>query len=93
MFNYYVKEFTGDQVKISISNSAGRTVANLSAPGTPGFGRISWDLRPTHDLLNDYGGEGSKFLASGDYTVNFSFGKTKATEKLHVEIAPGIETR
>jgi len=93
IINYFVKEFTGDGVKISIANSAGRTVANLSGPGTPGFNRVTWDLKPTKDLLNNYGGEGQKFVPSGDYTLNFSFGKTKATQKVHVEIAQGIETR
>ncbi len=68
-------------------------MANLSGPGTPGFNRITWDLKPTKDLLNDYGGEGQKFVPSGDYTINFNFGKLKATQKLHVDIAPGIETR
>ena len=93
MINYYIKDFTGDGAKINVTNSAGRTVANLSGPGTPGFNRIVWDLKPTSDLLNGYGGEGSKFIPSGDYTINFNFGKLKATQKLHVDIAPGIETR
>ena len=91
---FYVKRFTGDDVKISIQNAAGRTVANLSAPGAPGFGRVVWDLRPTKDVLNEYGGEGSdKFLPGGEYTVTMTIGKVKQTQKLTVMIAPGIETR
>jgi hypothetical protein len=70
------------------------TVANLSAPGTPGFGRVVWDLRPTKDVLTEYGGEGGdKFLPSGDYTVTMTLGKTKAKQTLKVTIASGIETR
>ncbi len=94
ILQYYVKAYTGDNVKVSITNAEGTTVANLSAPGTPGFGRIVWNLRPTSDVLTEYGGEGGdKFLPSGDYTVTMTFGKTKAKQTLKVTIAPGIETR
>jgi photosystem II stability/assembly factor-like uncharacterized protein len=93
ILNYWVKEFTGDGVKISIANAAGQTVANLSGPGTPGFNRLTWDLRMTSDLLNSYGGEGQKFVAGGEYTVSFSYGKLSQKQKLTLTIAPGIETR
>lgn len=93
LISFFVKEFTGDGVNISITNAEGRTVANLSAPGNPGIGRVVWDLKPTKDLLNDYGGQGQKFITSGDYTVTLSYGKVKESKTLRVEIAPGIETR
>ncbi len=93
LISYFVKEFTGETVKISIANSEGRAVANLSAPGNPGIGRVVWDLKPTKDLLNDYGGQGQKFFASGDYKVTLTYGKTREVQDLHVSIAPGIETR
>jgi photosystem II stability/assembly factor-like uncharacterized protein len=90
---FNVKQLTPDDVKISIANAAGRTVANLSAPGKPGVGRVIWDLKPTKDLLTDYGGEGQKFMSSGEYTVTLTYGKSKETQKVSVQIAPGIETR
>ncbi len=93
LISFYVEEYTGDPVKISITNSEGRTVANLSAPGNPGIGRVVWDLKLTKDLLDNYGGQGQKFLSAGDYKVTLSYGKTKETQPLHVEVAPGIETR
>ena len=94
VLQYWVKSYSGDGVKISIKNSAGRTVANLSGPAAPGFNRLYWDLRPSKDLLTEYGGEGGdKFLPSGEYEVSFSYGKVKATQKLVVTIASGIETR
>jgi hypothetical protein len=47
------------------------TVANLKAPGTPGFTRLNWDLRPTKDVRVEYGGEKpERFLAAGDYTAS-----------------------
>ncbi len=93
VLNFYVKSYTGDGVSIKISTAAGQPVANLSAPGTPGLGRIFWNLKPTKDVLTDYGGQGQKFVRAGEYTVTFTRGKTSQTEKLKVEIAPGIETR
>ena len=93
ILNYYVREFTGDGVQIAIATASGRPVANLSGPGTPGFNRTVWDLRPTADLLNSYGGEGRKFVPSGEYTVTLTYGKKKEVQKFRVTIAPGIETR
>ncbi|MBM4167319.1 MAG: hypothetical protein FJ218_10440 [Ignavibacteria bacterium] len=93
IFNYYIKEFTGDGVSISISDTSGKIVANLGGSGTPGFNRIVWDLRWSSDLLTNYGGEGRKFVKSGEYTVNFSFGKYSQKQKVKVKIAEGIETR
>lgn len=93
LLSFYVKEFTGDSVKVAITDGAGRPVANLSAPGTPGLNRIVWDLKPTKDVLTEYGGEGQKFVKSGEYSVALTFGSVKQTQKLKVEIAAGIETR
>jgi photosystem II stability/assembly factor-like uncharacterized protein len=93
LITFYLKEYTGDPVKIAIKAPGGRPVANLTAPGTPGLNRISWDLKPTKDLLFDYEGEGPRFVAPGEYTVTLSYGKTKQEQGLKVDIAPGIETR
>ncbi len=53
-----------------------------------------WNLRPTKDLLSEYGGEGpEKLVPAGEYTVTLTYGKVKQTQKLQVSIAPGAETR
>jgi hypothetical protein len=93
LITYYVKRYTGDEVKIAITDAAGAPVANLTAPGVPGLNRVNWDLKTSKDLLNEYGGEGAKFVRPGEYTVTLTFGAVKATQKLRVEILPGIETR
>jgi photosystem II stability/assembly factor-like uncharacterized protein len=93
VLSYWVREYTGDPVRISITDAANQPVANLSAPGVPGFGRVVWDLRMSRDMLSSYGGEGQKFVRSGEYTVTLSYGKVKEIHKLQVTIAPGIETR
>jgi photosystem II stability/assembly factor-like uncharacterized protein len=93
LITYYVRRYTGDEVKIAITDAAGAPVANLTAPGVPGLNRVSWDLKTTHDLLNEYGGEGAKFVRPGEYTVTLTSGAVKETQTLKVEILPGIETR
>lgn len=90
---YYVKRFTGEPVNIAITTASGTPVANLTAAGAPGLNRVTWDLVPTKDLLTEYGGEGQKFVPSGEYTVTLTYGGEKATQKLKVEIASGVETR
>jgi photosystem II stability/assembly factor-like uncharacterized protein len=93
LLTYSVKAYTGDPVKVTVSVAGGPPVANLTGPGTPGLNRITWDLKPSKDVLTDYGGEGQKLVRSGDYTVTLTYGKVKQEQKLKVETAPGIETR
>ena len=94
LFTVWVKNYTGDEVKIAITNAAGQAVANLKLPGAPGFSRTNWDLRPTEDLLIDYGGDDpKKMVPSGDYTAELSFGNEKVKQTFHVQIAEGIQTR
>ncbi len=94
LFTVWVKEFTGDEIKIAITNAAGQSVANLKSPGVAGMTRLSWDLRPSEDVLTKYGGDDpKKFMPSGDYTAELTYGKTKAKQTFHVDIAEGITTR
>ncbi len=89
----FVNTFTGDSISLSVKGPDGRPIANLSAPGTPGFNRIVWDLYPSAELLTPYGGQGRKFVKPGDYEVTMTFGDTTATQKVTVSAAPDIETR
>ena len=94
LFTVWLREFTGDEVKIAVTNASGQPVANLKAPGTPGFTRLSWDLRPTKDVRVEYGGEkAERFVAAGDYTAELTFGTTKVKQTFHVDLAPGITPR
>jgi photosystem II stability/assembly factor-like uncharacterized protein len=93
LITYWVRAYTGEPVEIKIASPGGQPVASLKAPAPPGIGRLTWDLRPTKDLLTEYGGEGRKFVRSGDYKVTLTFGKAKREQTLKVEVAPGIETR
>lgn len=93
LISFYLKELTGDPVKIKVANAAGQPVAKFKVAGARGLNRINWDLKPTKDLLTEYGGEGQKFVKPGEYTISLSYGKTIHSQKLKVDIAPGIETR
>ncbi|MBI4470481.1 MAG: hypothetical protein HY650_14285 [Acidobacteria bacterium] len=93
LINFWIGNYTGDAAKLKITTATGQPVANLSAPGNPGINRVIWDLKPTKDLLTEYGGEGQKFVQSGEYVVTLTYGKIEQTERLKVEIAEGIETR
>src|SRR6266404_1710053 len=94
LFTVWVKEFTGDEIKISITKSTGQPVANLKAPGTPGFTRLNWDLRPTKDVSIEYGGDDPKrLLPAGDYNAELSFGTNKVKQSFHVDLAEGITPR
>ncbi|HET9368234.1 MAG TPA: hypothetical protein VFO22_09195, partial [Candidatus Udaeobacter sp.] len=94
LFTVWVREFTGDEIKIVVTKSTGQPVANLKAPGTPGFTRLNWDLRSTKDVIAEYGGDDPKRLVpGGDYTAELTFGTTKMKQTFHVDLAEGITPR
>ena len=94
LFAVWLKEFTGDEIKIAVTKSTGQPVANLKTPGAPGFTRLNWDLRPTKDVSVEYGGDDPKrLLPAGDYTAELTFGKTKMKQNFHVDLAEGITPR
>jgi photosystem II stability/assembly factor-like uncharacterized protein len=93
MLTFWVRATGPDPVKIEIANAQGQTVANLTAPAIAGLNRVSWDLKPTKDVLTEYGGEGALFVRPGSYQATLTLGKTTAKQTIEVTIASGIETR
>ena len=93
ILNYWIRGYNGDGVSFSVKNSSDETVATLSGPGTSGFNRVVWDLKMSKDMLSDYGGQGQKFVAPGEYTITFSYGKVSQSRKIALTMAPGLETR
>ncbi len=90
----WVKEFTGDEIKISVTKADGQPVAELKSPGAPGFTRLNWDLRPTKDFSIEYGGDDPKrLLPAGDYNAELTFGTLKVKQSFHVDLAEGITPR
>jgi hypothetical protein len=90
---FWIREYTGDEVEIEIQNALEQPVAKLKAPGSPGFHRVLWDLKPSKELLTEYGGEGQLFVRPGAYKVTLKHGKVKSEQTLQVAVPPGIETR
>ena len=94
LFAVWLKEFTGDEIKIAVTKSTGQPVANLKTPGAPGFTRLNWDLRPTKDVSIEYGGDDPKrLLPAGDYNAELTFGSLKVKQTFHVDLAEGITPR
>jgi hypothetical protein len=94
LISWYVRRYTGDSVKVAITGVGEKPVANFTQPGLAGIGRVTWNLRLTKDLINEYGGQDKdRLLAPGEYTVTLTFGDSKETQKFAVSIPPGVETR
>jgi photosystem II stability/assembly factor-like uncharacterized protein len=93
LLSYWIKEGGPEPVKIEIKNAQGQTVANLTVSAVSGINRTSWDLKPTKDVLVEYGGEGSLFVRPGTYEATLTYGKQTSKQSIEVAIAPGIETR
>jgi photosystem II stability/assembly factor-like uncharacterized protein len=93
LLTFWIGDGGPDPAKLEIKNAQGQTVANLTAPAMTGLNRTSWDLKPTKDVLTEYGGEGSLFVRPGVYEATLTYGKETSKQSFRVEIAPGIETR
>jgi photosystem II stability/assembly factor-like uncharacterized protein len=94
LISFYIRRFAGGEVKLAIADATGRPVANLTAPALPGISRVTWNLRPTKDLLVEYGGEGAeKLVPGGTYTVTLTFGRVKQSQTFQLTIPPDVETR
>ncbi len=94
LLTFWIGEPSGEPVEIEIANAQGQPVARFKLPEVPGLTRFAWNLRPTADLMNEYGGLGKdRLLSGGEYRVEMKHGKAKQAQKLRVNIAEGIETR
>ena len=94
LLTFWVREATAEPVKVSIEGPDGQPVASFEAPGVPGLGRVSWDLRPTKEFRTEYGGvPATRHVRPGDYRVTVTCGEAKSTQTLRVTAAEGVETR
>lgn len=94
LLTYWLRDLGEEPPTLSIEGPDGRPVATFKLPGRPGLGRVAWNLRPTKDLLTEYGGMGAeKFVRPGTYTATLSLGPVKVQQTFEVTIAAGIETR
>jgi photosystem II stability/assembly factor-like uncharacterized protein len=91
---FHLRERQAEPAKIVVLDPAGAPVASFTVPPVPGLGRIAWNLRPTKDFMERYGGEpAERLVPPGEYTVTLSYGKAKEKQKLQVTVAEGIQVR
>jgi len=71
VIQYWVKEYSPDEVSIEIADPKGRTVRKLKGPASPGFNRVVWDLEPEKgERLRERGwGTQPELVPAGEYTV------------------------
>jgi photosystem II stability/assembly factor-like uncharacterized protein len=93
ILSFWIGEPSYEPAKIEIKNAQGQTVANLQAPALRGLGRVNWDLKPTKDVLTDYGSEGSLHVRAGTYEATLTLGAVTSKRSFEVTVAPGLETR
>jgi photosystem II stability/assembly factor-like uncharacterized protein len=98
VINYYLKDKPKDDVKITITDSAGKTVRELTGAKESGMNRIVWDLRlPSPEPSPTPGGGGFFFgprgprVTPGDYNVKIVASGKQATGTVHVEEDPRIQ--
>lgn len=93
---YWLRDYTGDDVKIRITDASGNTLREITGTNRPGLNRAVWDLeRETYDRLPDPDSDlGQKqFVAPGEYDVRVSCGKLSAKGKVTVLEGPGATDR
>ncbi len=93
---YWIRDYTGDDVKINIENSRGVAVRELSGSAKPGFNRVVWDLQPEEfDRLPVPAEEpdNTQFVPAGEYKATITYGKKKITKTLTVLPSPGGSAR
>jgi len=86
--DYWIAEYTGDDMSITIENSDGVVMKKLGGSNAPGYNRVTWDLTPEDWLRLPDRGEDLLFmpfqLVPGTYTVKLLMGKLKAEGKFQV---------
>jgi photosystem II stability/assembly factor-like uncharacterized protein len=91
---YWLRDYTRDDVSLSIEDSHGTLIRKLQGSNRPGLNRVVWDLQmEKYDKIDnpDASLGQTRFVPPGEYTVNISFGKLKAKKTSTVLAAPGSD--
>ena len=88
--NYYLKAYTGEEVKITIADAKGKRVRELTGTQYPGFNRVVWNFQSDETARAATGGPGApaqqpELVPAGEYTVTLTLGEKKLTTKVLVE--------
>lgn len=104
VINYYLKDKPKDDVKITITDSAGVVVRDLRGPKEAGLSRVVWDLRrnspapPPEGAAAGGGGGGGFFgqsrgprMLPGTYTIKIAAAEKTASGTVVVQEDPRIQ--
>ncbi len=99
LISYYLKAKPGEkeEVKITISDAAGKVVRELKGPKEAGINRTNWDLRhgpptePEPGAPSFFGLPRGPLAPPGAYTVKAALGNWSASKTVQVEEDPRIE--
>ncbi len=89
---YWIRDYTGEDVNVTIEDSRGTVVRKLTGSNRPGLNRVVWDLLPEpHDRLPNPEAElgVTPFVSPGPYSATVELGKRKASRVFTVLAAPG----
>lgn len=97
LISYYLKEKPKGDVKIVITDSAGKVVRELKGEKEPGIHRLSWDLRYPPPAVAETGAAGrfaapvAPFVLPGEYMVKLAVDGIEMAKTLRVEGDPRID--
>ena len=81
--DYWVNEYTGEAVSVTIEDSKGVVVKSMSGNNAPGYNRVVWDLVPEDWQQLADKNEDTWFapfhVAPGKYKVKLKMGDHKAS--------------
>ncbi len=88
--SYWIRDYTGDEVKVTITNEQGKKLRTLTGTNRPGINRVVWDLQddPKQRLQSFGGGGQTQFVPPGQYKVSLSMGEVKAKGTVTVLPSP-----
>ena len=92
---YWIRDYSGDEVSVTITNTAGTKVRKLTGTNRPGLNRVVWDLQlEEYDRLSnlDEWLRQTQFAPPGEYIATITCGERKAKRKFVVLPGPGAAT-
>lgn len=96
--NYYLHSDAKDAVKITVSDSAGKTVRELEGPKTAGIHRVAWDLRTTPVAEMEPGfygnldfGNAGPLVLPGSYRVTLAVDGQETSKMVQVKPDPLVD--
>jgi hypothetical protein len=100
VINYYLKDQPKETAEVIISTPYGEELATVPGTASPGFNRVTWDMRKRAKKGEAQGGEseaggirpsGRELVPPGEYTVTLKLGDQKRVRRAVIREMPGLE--